>query len=1254
MEDDQQTPLIDAGIYDAPEFQAGERVGFGESMYERPEPVDTSAALRGTRAQAQGEAREQEAQREKAGALAAAGAAISEYAGRRIYDYITRPTSMPDPFYKPAEFVNSIPFALNEQERQFLLNTTSDKDAEYALSVVERVRTANQAMGDSPFAAFLASMADPTYWGMDALTLGGARLARLNGIRGRIAAAGAATAGTYAVGIGEQAGAPVSDTEVILNALMNGAATGMLYRGGRLVREDPEFPASSLSENIPRREAATPAELAPPAVHVPVDTQALRATGAPTGKGLLEQIEGRYAGTDMEPLVNALRNAPELANIRVVDTPRKGTKASTLGEWIPPVRDEPGTLFIRKGASGEVALHELYHAVIQSRVFKSPELVRELEGIRTEVRAIVAKMPDKQLANFYGNQFKKLSEFLAYASTSPEFRAWARQQRITPEGRAAEFPAAQGTLWDRVKNLLRRATGRAAEPPSVAPRFRTLEARLNQIHAEVTAPGTTPDLARAESVVGRVGPMDQARELAEAAQEAGPTMAGKLARKLEWSLMRTFDSLSPEAGRLMRRVIDDPVDMTGDSVVSQQRAIRADLTPYQYAFEDKLRKAMAAQGAGLFQQIFRTSKALKVQKGLERQVASELLAMERAAADGVPFRSSAPTEIQAMASDLNDLAKAALDEWKGAGVPGAEGLNYREGYFSRRWDSAQIEDVLQRLEHSGMERDAARRYLVQELGRAVILRGGRVDQKMQQAIAGALVDRALRKGMGEDIAFRQHFGTDIATELRDLLKRQGLDGDDLDEALGLIQGKTDQAGIAGSLKGRVDVDMGMGVAMPDGSTVQFLDLIDTGLTRITDQYLDSMSGRAALARKGLGDPSDVQKLRQEVAAAVEAGAKRDEALKLFDQTIDSILGRPVGDDMPDLVRNSLALTRAVGLGASGMWQVTEFAAVMAKYGALRTFDHMLRKMPGAREVYRDVLTNPSAARDLRAILAHNSSADIRMRPFLQRLEDNFNVDASKTVQLSLQQVQQMVPYANAQKWVQQTQARLVSSLVSDTLVKGARGDARALEALRKYGLELHIMEDAVRDIRTHGLDTGRWSDGTWEQVRGPLLKMMDDAVLRNRTGEIPAFAQFSALGKFIFTFRSFVLGAHNKVLAGTLNRHGFAGLSLLMLYQTPLTMLMVSANGTMRGQPPESVQDAASQALGMVSALGLMTEFWGVASGDKQQFGSPGMIFADRMYRLGGAAFSGDVGGASAAALNTLPIISLIAPVKAIGEALKE
>ena len=904
---------------------------------------------------------------------------------------------------------------------------------------------------------------------------------------------------------------------------------------------------------------------------------------------------------------------------------------------------------LAEGARDWTKMHEIAHALTANRLRygrAAPTstiggLAKQIDDLHAMAKAAGSSKALGQEAKYYlGNA----DEFMAgLYSGNKEFYDFLKG-----------IPAAGGTVLNKVVEAVRKLLGIPANESSAFTRALGLTDDLmaQPLTVKSTVLEADGTASMYESGMLHAAPDDTPAGAASIIQNED-TNTIKVARGISWSLHKTLASFGADMKKAADILVDNPLDMTGDSVVSQARAVRADFAPLQYAYEDKLKEVLAGKGFGLLQRILKPKKALEQQAVIEREVAVEMLAREQSQRLGKMHPAHADKDIKAMADSLDKLAKATLAEMKASGVRGAEEVAESSGYFSRRWDLGKIEGVEARLIASGLTEDAARSRLVRMLATGMRRANG-WDAELAGDIAKSLLDRTRRKGYFEDSAFRSHAGNDNLAEVRDILNGAGVKGDRLQRAMDVLAGVTDEAGKASVLKHRIDIDMKAGLQLPGGEFVNVADLIDTNLTNITERYLDTVSGRSALARKGLEDQSAVDALRKTALASVKGEAERGKAAKMFDDTLDAIQGKPVGDDMPAFMRASQAATRMVGLASSGLWQITEYAPMMARYGMLKTLGYMLREMPGARQLYTSISKDIGASTQLKDILTRNSSADIRMRPFVQRLEDNFEIPASANVQLAMSQAQQLVPYMNAQKFVQTHQARVMANLMVDTLHKAAKGDKRAQHALEQYGLKPDILVELAADIKTHGMDTAKWSDGTWAKVRGPLNKAADDAVLRNRTGEIPAFAQFSQLGKFIFTFRSFVLGAHNKVLAGTLHRDGLAGLSLTLLYQFPLAALANLANATIQGKTIKDEKELVAKSLGQMGAFGLFSEAFGIISGQKQQFGAPGLIMIDRLYKTAGQAAQGNAAGTADAALSATPILSIIPGVRAIGAALKE
>jgi len=722
-----------------------------------------------------------------------------------------------------------------------------------------------------------------------------------------------------------------------------------------------------------------------------------------------------------------------------------------------------------------------------------------------------------------------------------------------------------------------------------------------------------------------------------------------VAQAIEWSWHKTMRGYSPKSAEIADLLMDNPVNMTGNSAASMQRAIRADLASFQYKYEGLLLDAMSSRGFGVLKRITNTREAVRAQQAIETDVYRELLRRNRAARDGVSLSSvGVSPEVAAMADSLDALARRALQEMKAAGVAGADEVDELAGYINRRWDIAKIEAIEAKLLAAGPMDPAALRMRFVDTISIGIQRANGWDAQVAQDIAGAIYDRTKRKGQFQDAEFHANLGEDSANVLRSMLSAEGLGGQRLERVMEILAGKADDAGKTPTLKSRVDMHMDEAMLLPDGSSASIMDMLDTNVSLLTERYLDTASARSALAKKGIESPTAVANMRKELAQSIPDLKARGEAVQGFDDAMNVLHGHPVGEDMLSGMRNVQAVTQMVGLASSGMWQLTEYATIMARFGAGRVMSSMLKEMPFLRKL------SPQDSASLHSVLTRNSAQDTRLRPFITRMEDGFDVPASDSVQLSLMQAKQLVPYANAMKYVQHHQARTTANLIIDVLNRAAGGESSALKTLAEYGLESHSMVKVSPDIRTHGMDTSKWSHATWQEVRGPLTKMMDDAVLRARLGEMPKFAHTSQVGKFLFTFRSFVLAAHNKVLANTLNNSGYAGLGLLLAYQMPLTVLATAANSGLAGKKQESLEETTKKAFSQLGALGLFSEMFGVMAGTKQQFGAPGLIAVDRLYKALGSIHEGNPGNTAAAMVNATPILSAILPARALGEALKD
>lgn len=344
--------------------------------------------------------------------------------------------------------------------------------------------------------------------------------------------------------------------------------------------------------------------------------------------------------------------------------------------------------------------------------------------------------------------------------------------------------------------------------------------------------------------------------------------------------------------------------------------------------------------------------------------------------------------------------------------------------------------------------------------------------------------------------------------------------------------------------------------------------------------------------------------------------------------------------------------RMISLPWSGLWQATEYANIMAKYGLGKTLKYAMQEFPG----FKKLVQNPSMdeARTLNTVLANHSVESLRLRPYLARYEDGYDMDMGSALQLSAQQGGNMVPYANGMKYIHHHQAKILGNLILDRVDSAAKGNAKAIKALQEFGIEGHLMDKLGREIKKHGFKVDDWDDAVWQATRPAFAKMMDSAVLRGRLGDMPAFALFDSVGKFLFTYRTFVLIAHNKVLAGNMERNGAGAVGLLMLYQFPLAMAAVQAQSVINGKGTLDTDDLLAKSVGQMGGLGLFSEPFRWATGESNSVGTPGLIPLDRGVKLFQNVMNGDAQQGASTAMTMMPVAASVPFIRGMANQIKE
>lgn len=771
-------------------------------------------------------------------------------------------------------------------------------------------------------------------------------------------------------------------------------------------------------------------------------------------------------------------------------------------------------------------------------------------------------------------------------------------------------------------------------------------------HYKMSTDGTMQEVPRPLQPGGAVE--STAAELSSAVEAAltEESKARGLGEKMMWNMHKTMSGYGEAGKKIANLLYDNNSDLSLTSTESVREALLGELRTHQIRYEDMLRAQMGVEGHGTAQMVnpATSRQAYEAQLSIERTVQEELFRREQFSRQGRDISgANVPKHISDMADELDKMHKRALAELKAAGVEGADTLLERPGYLNRRWSSQHIDTKLDEMKAMGLTHEQALGKLYGLVGLAV-RRGSNMEKKLADQVGQAIVDRALRKGYFEDTVFNAPAGEGQLKELRDILKNGGMTPQEVERALNVIRVQTDDAGKAGFLKHRMDLDYKAAIRV-GAQEIKVGDLIDGRVTSIVDQYNQRVATQVAFAQKGLKKPSDIEALREELLKSIKDEGERAQAKQLFDNTIANFRGEPSGQPLNENFRLAQAFTRMISLTWSGLWQATEYANPMAEYGMLKTLKYGMQEIPGFRGIMKP---STEEAGQLNTVLADHSVQSLRLRPYLARFEDGYEMDMGSAMQLSAQTAGQLVPYANAMRYVHHHQAKIVGNLILDRLDMAAKGNTKAREALAKFGIDQHVMDEVAGQIKQHGFKVDEWDDAVWMQTRPAFAKMMDAAVLRGRLGDTPAFAAFDPVGKFIFTYRSFVLVAHNKLLAGGLERNGLSGVGLLMMYQFPLALAAVQAQSVLKGQGVLDERELVKKGIGQMGGIGLFSEPFKWAAGESNSIGAPGLIAVDRGVKMFQGLAQGDLNKAGTSAMTLLPVANANPIFNAMVQQMKE
>lgn len=825
-----------------------------------------------------------------------------------------------------------------------------------------------------------------------------------------------------------------------------------------------------------------------------------------------------------------------------------------------------------------IALHEAAHAKTLSTInlfergklapgaqFDAVSRINELRGI---VRGSLKGVDKTGIspADWKNNVVYGLSnnhEFISQLFNSESFRKVLHQIKMPGEAR---------TVWsDLVQRVVTAFTGKTATDTALTRLVASFEDLLQ--HPRPSADQWLQ--ASNRSAMPRL----QSEALAEAPNVNTLFDRVGAATNQAFALFEKIRAIGPQASVLANQLVVDATGSTATSATHYARTAHLAANVAAAQVDASIRQALSAQGWGMLSRLRNPSGFRAAQQELSDKVYDALADNHARFMAGGTVNPHPEASVQRIVDSFANSrwAEDQLTRIKASGMTGADDINASPYYLPRRHNGTKVADFLRanpqitRADVEGMyasqfERMFAGRGIRPDTARAL---GRQMLRNMDERAAGVQ-------------GYRQHIAGMTGDDIEFAMRNAGIDEAQINQFLNTVQRSGEKSNTVRNLRDRADFDMTAEYTTRSGDVIYPQMFVDKDVLGLMEGYSRTMSGRIGLAKAGF---PDVRSLVGAVDNAAAEGVDPRAARATLDNTVNQLLGYPTGENIPDILRSFATISGSVQLANSGIYQLADTALMLKEFGiakVLRAFS--------ATAWGRDALKlaqDPNYGARLRDVLEARNVLSGRYRTVMTHLDDNTDIGSMGFAHQFIQQHGQVTRFANGMEYVRRAQSKVMAGLVGDSVDAAIRGDNAAFETMKRFGMtgDLRAAAKAAMD---RDPDMRMWPDSIRLDMETVAHNMADTLVLDNRLGELPAWMQFSSVGKFILPYMNFVAGTWNKILRRTYNQDGLAGVAMMFAYQLPLTVVSSTAAlaGSHKEITPQTLSTSILTQLPLMSWLG--------------------------------------------------------------------
>ena len=431
-------------------------------------------------------------------------------------------------------------------------------------------------------------------------------------------------------------------------------------------------------------------------------------------------------------------------------------------------------------------------------------------------------------------------------------------------------------------------------------------------------------------------------------------------------------------------------------------------------------------------------------------------------------------------------------------------------------------------------------------------------------------------------------------ELMELLMHRGMSEKDADRVAEQLSGRNIDSGKSMNMKNRNRWQFDQMHSDGKGGQMSLLDYVDTNMVQHLETYNRSMAHRSALAAKGITSESQLREVFDDVARNLTDPKEVKRLMDSVDGHVNALMGRAIGEDVPNWVKNGQALASAFHLRNSGLYNTMDLVTTTQQLGIVNTMRGVAKTLRGVSPMDKDV------AASVMRIMGENVESTGYWRNMITHLEDN-HVFGDDLLTYNIQQAAQTVRFVNMSEYIRRANIRIIEGVYTDIIERTIRGSKVDAKAAKRMGLT----DDLLAKVKAAG-SLDKLDSATMFELERAFMTTTDDLAMYAKHGEAPAFLEQSTVGKHIFPYMRYALITNQKLLRGTYHRDGGVGVGMLLAYQIPMAMLLAQARLVTSGKEPNMFQeDGDVNPEFLQTALNTMTGtgYFGVALGTAMQGG---------------------------------------------------